>query len=126
MLTDEAILSLSRACIKEAVVLTCLILGFTFDHCFGSKKHKLLGLPLLSTELCLPSDIYGLVLYLQSETLNLHEYILVSFHSSTHIRYSTLSLAGSQFIFLSAIEEDTTRYIHNQNVVELSHYIIIF
>ena len=40
MFKDEVKLPFFRPCIKEAVGLICLVLGFTFDHSFGSKKRE--------------------------------------------------------------------------------------
>ena len=59
-----------RACIKEDVVLTFLILGFIFDHIFGPKKDKIFC-PVFVFRRGMPNAICDLVLYLQSEGLNI-------------------------------------------------------
>ena len=102
-----------------------------------------------------------IVLYLQSEGLNISwiypgtipfQYLKTVFA----IQYSTLSLTGSQFIFLKwdgliwdlggkfsqkwihlfwafevlvfnfSLKEDTMKNIHNQSMAELAHYMIVF
>ena len=95
--------------------------------------------------------------------LTFHEYILVQFYSASQylktvfaIQYFTLSLTGSQFIFLKGdrsvwdlggkfrqkrinlfwlfwslsfkffVKRKTMRNIHNQNAAESAYYIIVF
>ena len=91
------------ACIKDDV-LTFLILGYTLDHIFGPKKDRLFC-PVFVFRRGMSSAICDLVLYLQSEGLNIlwiypatipFQYLKTVFA----IQYSTLSLTGSQFIFL--------------------------
>ena len=92
------------ACIKEDDVLTFLILGPILDHIFDPKKDKLFC-PVLVFCRGMPNAICDLVLYLQSEGLN----ISWTYSGTTSfqnlktvfaIQYSTLSLNRSQFIFL--------------------------
>ena len=92
------------AWIKEDDVLTFLRLGPIFDHIFGPKKDKLFC-PVFVFCRGMSNAICDLVLYLQSENLNISwiypgtipfQYLKTVFA----IKYSTLSLTGSQFIFL--------------------------
>ena len=91
-------------CIKEDDVLTFLILGSILDHIFGSKKDKFFC-PVFVFHRGMSNAIGDLVLYLQSECLNISwiypgtipfQYLKTVFA----IRDSTLSLTGSQFTFL--------------------------
>lgn len=70
MFKDEVKLPFFRPCIKEAVGLTCLVLGFTFDHSLVLRNVNLCVLSLFTTQLYMPNAIYDLVLFLQSEGLN--------------------------------------------------------
>ena len=81
-----------------------LILGLILDHIFGPKKDKLFC-PVFVFRRGMSNAICDLVLYLQSEGLNVSwiypgtipfQYLKKVFT----IQYSTLSLAGSQVIFL--------------------------
>ena len=96
------------ACIKEDDVLTFLILGPILDHIFGPKKDKFFC-PVFVFRRGMSNAICDLVLYLQSEVLNMSwiypgtipfQYLKTVFA----IQYSTLSLTGSQFIFLKCNE----------------------
>ena len=133
-----------------------MILGPILDHIFGPKKDKLFC-PVFVSRRGMPNAIHGLVLYLQSEGLNISwiypgtipfQYLKTVFT----IQYSTLSLTGSQFIFLKwdrsigdlggkfrqkwihlfwafwslsfkFFFKKTHKNIHNQNLPELAHYI---
>ena len=89
-----------RACIKEDIVLKRLMLGFIF----GPKKDKLFCLVLVFRR-GMSNAICVLVVYLQSEDLNI-SWIYPGTSSFQDLKllfernYSTLSLAGSEFIFL--------------------------
>ena len=92
------------ACIKEDNFLTFLILGSILDHIFGYKKDKLLS-PVFVFRRGMSSAICDLVLYLQSEGLNISWIYpgtipLQYLKTVSAIKYSTLSLTGSQLIFL--------------------------
>ena len=139
---------------------TFLILGPILDHIFGPKKDKLFRHVFVFRR-GMSNAICDLVLYLQSEGLNISwiypgtipfQYLKTVFA----IQYSTLSLTGSQFIFLKwdgsiwdlgakfrekrihlfwkfwslsfklFLKEETMNNIPNQNVAELTHYMIIF
>ena len=147
----------SKACIKEGNVLTFLILGPILDHIFGPK----LFCPVFIFRRSMLNAICNLVVYLQSEGLNISwtypgtipfQYLKTVFA----IQYSTLSLTGSQFIFLKcdgsiwdlrgkfrqewlhlfwafwslsfkfSLKEKTMKNVHNQNVAELAHDMIVF
>ena len=92
------------SCIKEDQVVTFLILGPILDHIFVPKEDKLFC-PVFVFRRGMSSAICDLVLYLQSEGLNISwiypgttpfQYLKTVFA----IQYSTLSLTGSQLIFL--------------------------
>ena len=55
---------------KENVVFTIFIIGFIFDHIFESKKNKLFS-PVIIFHRGMSNAICDLVLYLQSEGLNI-------------------------------------------------------
>ena len=136
------------------------MLGPILDHIFGPKKDKLFC-PVFFFCRGMSNAICDLVLCLQSEGLNIlwiyprtipFQYLKTVFA----IQYSTLSLTGSQFIFLKwdgsiwdlggkfrqkrihlfgtfwslsfnfYLKEETMKNFHNQNVAELAHYIIVF
>ena len=89
---------------KKDHILTVLILQSILDHIFGPKKEKLFY-PVFVFRRGMFSPICDLVLYLQSEGLNISsiypgtipfQYLKTVFA----IQYSTLSLTGSQFLFL--------------------------
>ena len=89
---------------KQDDVLTFLILGSILDHIFGLKKDKLFCLVFVFRR-GISNAICDLVLYLQSEGLNIswiYPGTIPFQHLKTvfAIQYSTLSLTGSQFIFL--------------------------
>ena len=137
-----------------------MILGPILDHLFGPKKDKLFC-PVFAFRRGMSNAICDLVLYLQSEGLNISwiypgtipfQYLKTVFA----IQYSTLSLIENQFIFLkldrsiwdlggkfrqkrihffelfeiwvlnSSLKEETVKSIHNENVAELAHYMIVF
>ena len=91
-------------CVKEDDVLTFLKLGSILDYIFSRKKDKFFCLEFFFRR-GMSNAICDLVLYLQSEGLNISW-----IHPGTipfqclktvfAIRYSTLSLTVSQFIFL--------------------------
>ena len=81
-----------------------MILGSTLDHIFGPKKVKLFC-PILVFRRCMSNAICDLVLYLQSEDLNISwiypgttpfQYLKMVYT----IQYSTLSLIAIKFNFL--------------------------
>ena len=77
-----------------------MILGPILDHIFGRKKDKLFC-PVIVFRRGMSNAICNLVLYLQSEGLNIS--LKIPFQCLTTvfaIQYSTLSLTRSQFIFL--------------------------
>ena len=77
-----------------------MILGPILDHIFGRKKDKLFC-PLIVFCKGMSNAICDLVLYLQSEGLNISWKIPFQYLTTVFaIQYSTLSLTGSQFIFL--------------------------
>ena len=91
-----------RAYIEEEVVLTFLTLEFIFDNIFGHRKDIFYPVFVFA---CFSSAVCYLVLYMPSEGLNISwlyrgkiqfQYLETVFA----IPYFTLSLAGSQFIFL--------------------------
>ena len=91
-------------CIKEGNVLTFLILGPILDHIFGPKKDKLFC-PVFVFRRSMSNAICDLVLYLQSGGLSISWIYPVTIPLQylkmvLAIQYSTLSLTGSQFIFL--------------------------
>ena len=93
-----------RACMKEAIVLTFLILGFIFDHVF----NHVFALYSFSTETGMSNVIY-LELYLKSESLNILWIYLgtIPFQrlkTLFAIQCSNISLAVSQIIFLKCNE----------------------
>ena len=97
-----------RACIKKDGILAFLILGFIFDHVFGPKNNKLIHLRIISVFVFRKGMSYVIcdfVLYLQVEALNI-SWIYPStiqfqlLKTVFVIQYSTLSLGGSEFIFL--------------------------
>ena len=101
---DEVKIFFLIACTKEGDVLTFLILRPILDHIFGPKKDKPLC-PVFVFRRGMSNAICDLVLYLQSEGLNISwiypgtipfQYLKTVFA----IQYSALSLTGSQFIFL--------------------------
>ena len=94
------------ACLKEDDVLAFLILGLILDHIFGPKKDKLFC-SVFGFSRGISNAICDLVLYLQSEGLNISwiypgtipfQYLKTVFA----IQYSTLSLTRSQFFFLKS------------------------
>ena len=92
------------ACIKKDDVLTFLILGSILDNNFGPKKDKLFC-PVFVFRRGMPNAICDVALYLQSEGLNISWIYPGSvpfqcWKTVFAIQYSTLSITGSQFIFL--------------------------
>ena len=92
------------ACIKKDDFLIFLILEPIFDHIFDPEKGKLFC-PVFVFRRGMYNGICDLALYLQSEGLNISwtypgtiplQYLKAVFA----IQYSTLSLTGSQLIFL--------------------------
>ena len=136
-----------------------MILESILNHIFGPKKDKLFC-PAFVFRRGMSSAISDLVLYLQSEGLNIWIYpgtIPFQYLKTVFvIQSSTLSLTGSQFIFLKcdgsiwdlgrkfrqneyicfelfevwilnfSLKEENMRNIHDQNLAELAHYIIVF
>ena len=93
-----------RACKEEDVVLIFLIPEFIYDYIFGAKKDKLFC-PVFVFHKGMSNDICDLVLHLLCENLNIlliypGTIPLQYLKSVFAIRYSTLPLAGSHFIFL--------------------------
>ena len=143
---------------KVADVLTSLMLGPILDNIFGPKKDKFFC-PVFVFRRGMSNAICDLVLYLQSEGLNISWIFLgtVPFKylkTVFAVQYTTLSLTGSQFIFLKcdgsiwdlggkfrqkrihllwdfwslnfSLKEETVKNVYNQNVTELAHYITVF
>ena len=90
--------------IKEDNVLTFLILGPILDNIF-CPKNDIIFCPVFSFRKGMSNAIYDLLLCLQSEGLNISwiypgtipfQYLKTVFAT----QYSTMSLTGSQFIFL--------------------------
>ena len=130
-----------------------MILGPILDHIFGPKKDKLFC-PVFVFRRGMSKAICDLVLYLQSEGLNIlwiypgtiqFQYLKTAFP----IQYSTLSQTGSQFIFLKrdgSIWDPGGKFRQKRiyllwafwnvsfkfflkranNVAELAHYKIVF
>ena len=90
-------------CIKEAVVLTFLILRFVFERIFSPEKINFFTLHFLFAEVCLiPSVILHYICRVKGQTL--HEFVLYNsvlvLKNVFTIQYSTLSVTGSQYVFL--------------------------
>ena len=109
------------ACIKEDDVPTFLILGAIFDHIFGPNNDKHFC-PVFAFRRGMSNAICDLVLYLQSEGLNIKwiypvtipfQYLKTVFA----IQYSTLSLTSLFF------ESEMNRYEISEVNLGKSEYI---
>ena len=110
-----------RACIKKSDVLTFLILRTIFDHLCPTRDRLLCSVFVFRRGKS--SITCDLVLYLQSEGLNICDEISEKkLGKNEHICFEPLEF----WVLNSSLKEETMRNIHNQNGAELVHYIIVF